>query len=165
MDDRSIVDSWLRSLGRILGWPLSLNVQGVCTIGHASGLECAVEVPDEGGCVVLRAPLMAWYPERHQALAAHCLKQQYLGLRTQGASFGIDEEDAELSLWQVMPVAGLDEAGFQGLVARFLDQAAYWQDELEVFCQGTPGEQVRDHSPHAAGPSLPAADGVMAGMN
>lgn len=164
MDDRSIVDSWLRSLGRILGWPLSLNVQGVCTIGHASGIECAVEVPDEGGCVVLRAPLMAWYPERHLELAVHCLKLQYLGLRTQGAVFGIDEEDSELSLWQVVPVAALDEAGFQGLVARFLDQAEYWQEALEVFCQEAPGEAASGQQPHAA-TTLPVAGGIMAGMS
>lgn len=165
MDDRSIVDSWLRSLGRILGWPLNLDAQGVCTIGHASGVECAIEVPDEGNCVVLRVPLMAWYPERHLALAVHCLRQQYLGLRTQGAAFGIDEEDAELSLWQAVPLAGLDEAGFHGLVARFLDQAEYWLDELEAFCQGVPGEEASGHSQHAAVPPTPAAGGVMAGMN
>lgn len=133
--DHLLVNAWLAALGRRAGLALKLDADGVCAIGHASQLDCALEVPDGAGTVYLRVPLMPWRDGEHPHLAAWCLSEHFLGLATGGASFAIDRDEGELVLWLSRPLAALDEQAFAALVVGFLDQAATCRERLEGACR------------------------------
>jgi len=127
---QALVNTWLAALGARAGLALRLDEEGVCGVGHVSGMDCAIEVPDGGSSVYLRAPLMAWPPRQARRIAEHCLEAQFLGLETDGASFAIDPRDSELVLWKSVPVATLDEAALASLVVGFIEAAARWRESL-----------------------------------
>ncbi len=130
VDAQALVNEWLAALGRATGLRLRLDEEGVCGIGHASGVDCAIEVPEGGDSLYLRAPLMPW-PGRHPLrMAERCLEAQFLGLATQGASFAIDPRDSELVLWQCVPLAVLDGDALARRVTGFLELAARWREDL-----------------------------------
>lgn len=124
------VNKWLAALGARAGLSLRLDDEGVCGVGHVSGIDCAIEVPDGGGSIYLRAPLMPWPPHQAQRIAEHCLEAQFLGLGTDGASFSIDPRDGDLVLWKAVPLAILDEQALATLVVNFLETAVRWRDDL-----------------------------------
>ncbi|TFZ01506.1 type III secretion system chaperone [Ramlibacter rhizophilus] len=128
-DDQQRVDRWLRALGQKAGLPLALDAQGVCAVGHASGLACAVEVG--AGEVFFRVPLMDWEPGHSASLAEFCLGEHFLGLATSGASFAIDRDEAELVLWRSMPLVVLDEASFAAALMDLLEAASHWREQLQ----------------------------------
>lgn len=143
--DHLVVNAWLGSLGRRAGLALTLDAEGVCAIGHASQLDCAIEVPDGAGTVYLRVPLMPWREGReHPQLAAWCLSEHFLGLATGGASFAIDRAEGELVLWLARPLAALDEQAFAAMVVGFLDNAAACRERLEAACR-EPGAARASH--------------------
>lgn len=128
-DDRALVNDWLQHLGRQSRVRIQLDDDGVCTIGHESGLDCAVEVPGNGS-VYLRVAMFPWEPEENPDLAERCLLASFMGIETGGAAFGVDPMDAELVLWQERPLSSLDEAGFAQMVARLLDNAVRLKKDL-----------------------------------
>lgn len=130
VDAQALVNHWLVALGARTGLALGLDEEGVCGVGHASGMDCAIEVPDGGSSVYLRAPLMAWPPRQAPLVAQYCLEAQFLGLETQGASFAIDPRDGELVLWRSVPVAVLDAEALATLVVGFIEAAARWREGL-----------------------------------
>ncbi len=120
----------MRRIGAGAGLELQLDAEGVCGLGHASGIDCAIEVPDSEAAVYLRAPIVPWPPARLAEVAERCLTGQFLGLGTAGAGFAIDPRDRELVLWQCLPLAVLDEAAFGERLATFIDMAARWREEV-----------------------------------
>ncbi|MEJ7929105.1 type III secretion system chaperone [Ramlibacter sp. AN1015] len=130
-DTRALVSLWLRRLGDVAGLSLQLSSEGVCGVGHESGMDCAIEVPEDGGAVYLRAPMLPWPPVHLARIAEHLLTEQFLGLGTDGATFAIDPRDRELVLWKCAPVALLDETSFQQLLMEFIQMAVHWRDELQ----------------------------------
>lgn len=141
---RARVSLWLRNLGQNANLVLSLNEEGVCGLGHASGIDCAIEVPEEGGLVYLRAPLAPWPPSRAIEACEQFLTASFFGMGTEGASFAIDPRDRELILWKGVPVAVLDEEAFDDLLSRFLNTAAWWRDQIVAGAQPPlgPGAEV-----------------------
>lgn len=125
-----LVNQWLAALGARAGLALRLDEEGVCGVGHVSGLDCAIEVPEGGDGVYLRTALMPWPPRQPQRIAEHCLEAQFMGLGTDGASFSIDPRDGDLVLWKAVPVAVLDATALEHLVVSFVDAAAQWRDDL-----------------------------------
>ncbi len=150
VDAQALVNQWLVALGGAAGLSLRLDPEGVCGVGHASGMDCAIEVPEGGASVYLRAPLLAW-PTRHPLRTAErCLEAQFLGLDTDGASFAIDPRDGELVLWKCVPVAALDAGAMARLVTGFLESAARWREDL----------LAADASAPAGLPAIPLMAGV-----
>lgn len=145
-DPRSLVSQWLARLGAAAGLSLRLDEDGVCGIGHASGIDCAIEVPEEGGSVYLRAPLIDWPPGHPGRTAEFCLEAQFLGLGTDGASLAIDPRERELVLWMAVPVSTLDAGAMESLVVRFLETAVRWRDEIERL-DSAPPSPATDASP------------------
>lgn len=129
-DARALVDEWLAALGARAGLALRLDEEGVCGVGHVSGMDCAIEVPDAGGSVYLRAPLLAWPARQALRIAGRCLEAQFMGLGMDGASFAIDPVDGELVLWQAVRVSDLDEDALARLVVGFIEAAARWREDL-----------------------------------
>ena len=127
-DDRALVNEWLAYLGGLTRLPFHLDDDGMCTIGHASGLDCAVEVPGDGS-LYLRVGILRWEPETYPDMAERCLVAQFMGRETHGASFGVDPVDGQLVLWQERPLGSLDEKSFCLLVARLLESAARWRTD------------------------------------
>jgi hypothetical protein len=128
-DDRAVVNQWLQYLSRRTGIPLALNDDGICAVGHESGLDCVVEAPGDGS-VYLRVGILPWEPEADPDLAERCLIGQFMGRDTHGASFGVDPIDGELVLWQERPLVALDETSFSLLVVQILDTAVQWRSGL-----------------------------------
>ncbi len=138
-DAQALVNGWLAALGAKAGLALRLDEEGVCGVGHVSGMDCAIEVPDGGNSLYLRAPLVSWPPRQAQRIAEYCLQAQFLGLETDGASFAIDPRDGELVLWKCVPLAVLDEESMATLVVAFIEAAARWRESL-LRADGTPAE-------------------------
>lgn len=130
IDGRSRVNGWLETLGAATGLALALDEQGVCAVGHASGIDCALEVPADGDTIYLRAPLCHWSPQNPARVAEFCLEAHFLGLETDGASFSIDPYDRELTLWKSLPIATLDGDALAARIVRFLETAAHWRDAV-----------------------------------
>ncbi|MRD46863.1 hypothetical protein GHT07_06220 [Caenimonas koreensis DSM 17982] len=128
-DDKALVNHWLQHIGRQTRVGLALDHDGVCTIGHDSGLDCCVEVPDNGS-VYLRVALLPWEPEENPDLAERCLLASFMGIGTGGAAFGVDPLDAELVLWQERPLSCLNEASFAALVVQILENAVRLRNDL-----------------------------------
>lgn len=133
--EQQTVNRWLLALGRATGLRLQLSEQGLCAIGHASGVDCAIEVPGGADVVYLRTPLRDWHDNEVPGLAEFCLSEHFLGLRTQGASFAIDRDEAELVLWLSRPLSALDEASFGHWLVQFLDAAVHCRQQLDAFCR------------------------------
>lgn len=129
-DAQALVNEWLAALGAKAGLALRLDEEGVCGVGHVSGMDCAIEVPDGGSSVYLRAPLASWPPRHALRIAEYCLETQFLGLETDGASFAIDPRDGELVLWKCVPLAVLNEETLASLVVGFIEAAAGWRESL-----------------------------------
>lgn len=133
-EDQALVDGWLRALGARAGLPLQLDAEGVCAIGHSSGLDCAIEVPEGAGTAYLRAPLLPWPPESAAgALGEYCLSAHFLGLGTAGACFAINPRSRELVIWKALGLSLFDATSFADALLQFLDLAAQWRDELQAF--------------------------------
>lgn len=128
-DDATVVNQWLEYLGQQTRLALRLNDEGVCTIGHQSGLDCVVEAPGNGS-VYLRVGILPWEPEAHPDQAERCLIAQFMGRETQGASFGVDPEDGELVLWQERQLTTLDEMSFCRFVVQILECAVHWRSAI-----------------------------------
>lgn len=128
-DDTIVVNDWLEYLGGQTRLVLCLDDEGVCAIGHQSGLDCVVEAPGDGS-VYLRVGILPWEPEAHPDLAERCLVAQFMGRDTHGASFGVDPVDGQLVLWQERPLISLDEKSFCQLVVQILECAAHWRSGL-----------------------------------
>ena len=128
-DDRALLNLWLTHLSRASHAHLQLDDDGICTIGHESGLDCAVELPGNGS-VYLRVAMFPWEPETNPDLAERCLLASFMGIETGGAAFGVDPIDVELVLWQERSVGSLDEAGFSRLVTQLFDNAVRLRKEL-----------------------------------
>lgn len=136
--DRVLVNHWLQGIGAKTGLALALDDHGVCAVGHASGIDCALEIPDGEARVYMRAPLMPWRMGEHPLVAEACLAEHFMGMRTSGASFAIDTEEGELVLWKSWALVALDEDRFGQLVVGFLETAAAWRAELEEICRKDP---------------------------
>lgn len=130
LEDRALVSLWLRRLGQGANLSLELNEEGVCGVGHVNGIDCAIEVPGEGGTVYLRAPLAPWPPVQATQVCERFLTASFFGMGTGGASFAIDPRDCELILWQAIPLATLDEASFGEWLLGFIRMAAHWRDQV-----------------------------------
>ena len=133
-EDQILVNLWLRGLSAKTGLQLRLNEQGVCAIGHTSGLDCAIEVPDGRGRVYFHIPLMPW-AGAPAALAERCLSENFLGINTDGASFAIDRDEGQIVVWITRRLETLDEAQFGKLLVDFFETANHWRQELLAFCQ------------------------------
>lgn len=142
--DRQLVAGWLAVLRGGAAEGLRLRDEGVCAVGHVSGLDCAVEAPGDGS-VYLRTPLMPWRAGADGDLAERCLALHFLGLQTDGACFAIDRDEAALVLWTAWPLSTLDGPAFIGRMAAFMETAARWRDEF---------------TPRTAAPDMPADDGA-----
>ncbi len=129
-EERDEVGRWLRHMGERIGFPLVLDAEGVCAVGHSNGLECAIEVAEARREVFLRVPLMPWPPARPEALAAQCLQAHFLGIDTAGGSFAVDPAGGELVLWASRSLEALDAQAFGSWVADFLEVAGRWRHEL-----------------------------------
>ncbi len=127
--DTAVVNLWLDYLSRQTHLYLRLDGEGVCTIGHRSGLDCVVEVPGDGS-VYLRVGILPWEPEAYPGLAERCLLAQFMGRETHGASFGVDPVDAELVLWQERTLNSLDEKMFCDLVVQIFESAVHWRSAI-----------------------------------
>ena len=138
-DAQALVNEWLAALGARAGLALKLDEEGVCGVGHVSGMDCAIEVPDGGRSLYLRSPLASWPPRQPQRIAECCLQAQFLGLETDGASFAIDPRDGELVLWQCVPLAALDQDAMASLVVGFIEAAARWRESL-LEADATPAD-------------------------
>ncbi len=142
-EDHVLVNHWLRALSAKTGLQLHLNEQGVCAIGHTSGLDCAIEVP-EGRCrVYLNIPLMPWVGSP-AALAEHCLGENFMGINTDGASFAIDRHEGQLVIWITRRLDTLDEASFGTLIVDFFETASRSRQALEDFCR----RETSQDNPH-----------------
>jgi len=64
--DRVVINGWLKRVGKRVGLALSLDADGVCSIGHEDGLDCAVEVPEDGA-VLLWVDQLDLKPRFHDA--------------------------------------------------------------------------------------------------
>ncbi len=141
--DHVLVNHWLRGLSAKTGLQLHLNEQGVCAIGHTSGLDCAIEVPDGRGRVYLHIPLMPWAGSP-ASLAEHCLGENFLGINTDGASFAIDREEGQIVAWITRRLETLTEVSFCTLIVDFFETAAERRRELEEFCR----REATQDNPH-----------------
>ncbi|HVZ42972.1 MAG TPA: type III secretion system chaperone [Ramlibacter sp.] len=128
-NDATVVNQWLDAFGRRTGLALRLDDEGVCSIGHACGLDCVIESPGNGS-VYLSVAILPWEPEAHPDLAERCLVAQFMGRGTHGASFGVDPIDAQLVVWQERPIVTLDAAGFAHAVMQLLETAVHWRSGL-----------------------------------
>ncbi|HSW16231.1 MAG TPA: CesT family type III secretion system chaperone [Ramlibacter sp.] len=144
-EDHVLVNHWLRGLNAKTGLHLRLNDQGVCAVGHASGLDCAIEVPDGRGVAYLRIPLMPWAGSP-STLAEYCLTEHFMGINTEGAAFAIDREERELVLWTARRLSSMDEQRLGRLLVELFDTAVRWKVQLEEFCRG----QTADTGAHDA---------------
>ena len=145
-EDRALVNHWLHYLGQQSRVHLHLDHDGICTIGHASGLDCAVEVPGNGS-VYLRVAMFPWEPEDNPDLAERCLLASFIGIETGGAAFGVDPMDAELVLWQERPLSCLDDAGFARMVTRLLDNAVRLRRDLSNAEEATLRDTAHERRP------------------
>jgi len=145
-NDRALVNQWLEDLGRLSRVDLHLDADGVCTIGHESGLDCAVEVPGNGS-VYLRVALLPWEPEDNPDMAERCLLGSFMGISTGGAAFGVDPMDAELILWQERPLVCLDEVSFANMVAQILDNSVRWRRDLEAAEEEATRDDTHERRP------------------
>ena len=128
-NDTAVVNHWLEYLGRQTRLALRLDDEGVCAIGHQSGLDCVVEAPGNGS-VYLRVGILPWEPEAHPGRAERCLIAQFMGRETHGASFGVDPVDGQLVLWQERPLSCLDEKSFSHLIVQILECAVHWRSAI-----------------------------------
>lgn len=142
LDDRTLVNGWLRQLGTQARMSLQLDDQGLCGIGHASGVDCVVEVPDRSGRLYLWSPLLPWPGLHPQLIAERCLGAHFLGAQTGGASFALHPSGTELMFWQIHPIASLDESRFATAVIEFIQQAAQWRDNLQRLDLRPPADLV-----------------------
>ena len=129
-EEREEVDRWLARMGEQAGFHLQLDSEGVCAIGHSSGVDGAIELAEARREVFLRVPLMPWPPARPEVLAAQCLQAHFLGIDTGGGSFAIDPAGPELVLWMSRPLDGLGAQAFATWVVQFLEAAGRWREVL-----------------------------------
>lgn len=135
-EEHARVNLWLRALGARTGLALQLGPDGVCAVGHSSGLDCAIEVPDGQNTLFLRIPLMAWPSGEHpHLLAERCLQENFIGVGAGAACFAIDRAEAELLLWLARPLDTLDETALGLLIVEFFATAVHWKQELEEACR------------------------------
>ena len=117
---RERINQWLAEIVPHLN--LKLDAQGVCSVGHESGLDCAIEVPESAAIVCLRIPVAPLTTLTNTQLR-QCLATHLFGHATGGAAYGIDEEEEELVLWRTVGLAGLDAAGFAAILVQLFDTA------------------------------------------
>jgi hypothetical protein len=128
-DDRKRVNAWLHQSAIRSHLEIELNDEGLCAIGHASGIDCALELPEGSGKLYLRAPLLSLHQVSATSLRK-CLAEHLLGVRTGGAIFSIDEQEDCLLLWQDASIAQLDAQSFAQWLVDFLRTASFWQEQL-----------------------------------
>lgn len=131
-DEHDVVNNWLRILGARVQVSLQLDQDGLCAIGHLSGIDCALEVPEGCGKVFLRAPLLS-LDQCGEATLRFCLAQHLLGINTAGAVFAIDQKEDAIVLWQTRDLAGLDLESFAMMVVEFFEAADHWRYELDAL--------------------------------
>ncbi len=131
-EEHVLVNGWLRELGLRTGLSLRLGADGVCGIGHASGLDCAVEVPAGSGRMVLRIALMA-VPQGCPELWEHCMAENFLGLGPDCATLAIDPAERDLVLWSVRGLEALDAGRFADWVVSMFETAEASRADLERF--------------------------------
>lgn len=128
-DDRKRVNAWLHQSAIRSHLEIELNDEGLCAIGHASGIDCALELPEGSGKLYLRAPLLSLQQASATRLR-NCLAEHLLGVRTGGAIFAIDEQEDCLLLWQDASIAQLDAQSFAQWLVDFLRTASFWQEQF-----------------------------------
>jgi len=138
-EEHVLVNGWLGELSLRTGLSLRLDTDGVCGIGHASGLDCAVEVPAGSGRMVLRIPLMA-VPQATPELWEHCMVENFLGVGPECATLAIDPAERELVLWGLRSLDTLDANRFADWLVAMLETAQASRADLERF----------NREPHAA---------------
>jgi len=126
---RAIVDAWLRQPDIARNVDLCLDEDGVCVIGHASGIDCVVEVPLDQPTLYLSAPLLP-LAALDDGLLRACMSAHLLGRATGGATFAIDLDDDQLVLWRANPIAALDGPGFVAGLVEFFTLASQWRARL-----------------------------------
>ena len=131
-EEHVLVNRWLGELGLRTGLSLRLDADGVCGVGHSSGLDCAVEVPAGNGRVVLRIPLMG-VPEASAPLLEHCLVANFLGLGPECATLAIDPVDRDLVLWALCSLDTLDADRFAAWLVSMFETAQATREDLERF--------------------------------
>lgn len=144
-DEHDVVNNWLRILGARVQINLQLDHDGMCAIGHLSGIDCALEVPEGCGKIFLRAPILS-LDLCNEATLRFCLAQHLLGINTAGAVFAIDQKDNAMVLWQTRDLAGLDLESFAMMVVEFFEAADHWRYELDSL-QRPPEEKPAGANP------------------
>ena len=131
-DEHKKVNDWLRILGDRVRLSLKLDEEGLCAVGHLSGIDCALEVPEGCGKLYLRAPLLPLGTNSEAALR-FCMSKHFLGVSTGGAIFAIDPQDDMIVLWQARDLEGLELETFAVLLIDFFEAAQHWKDELQTL--------------------------------
>ncbi len=135
-DEHDVVNFWLRTLGDRVRLAIKLDDNGLCAIGNLSGIDCALEVPQDCGKIYLRAPLLA-LDQCSEAVLRFCLSRHFMGIQSAGAIFAIDEKDSAMVLWMARDLTSLDLESFALMLVDFFEAAEHWKYELENLLNGT----------------------------
>lgn len=120
---RALVSDWLRQPDISRHVELMLDDDGCCSIGHESGIDCALEVPLDQEAIYLSTPLLP-IAAADETVLRLCMRAHLFGRASGGATYAIDDDSGWLVLWRRYPIAALDADDFAHALVDFLTAAS-----------------------------------------
>lgn len=153
MSHEDVLSEALAILGELTGGdPLAFDEDGLCSLTHQDGFVVTL-MTAPGSDILLISAQLADVPETGKdALFAHLLRLNFLGLETGGASLGVDEEEHHIYLSHGVPIARVDAQGLVSIIGNFIDVAAGLRQRIlgqRVF-ESSSGDGEQPSSPGQA---------------
>lgn len=153
-DSTARVSRWLQAAGMHSGFQLSLDADGHCSLQLDEGVQCIVEVNDDGDQVLLYMPLtrLPDRPQDAQRATQLALTMNSFGAESGVGTFGYDPRTNHVLLTISIRIDLLDELLFCSVLGEFIESGmntrARFMSEL--------GRQVAGHAfdPSQAHPQL-----------
>lgn len=134
----SVINGWLKELALVLNGDgsLSLASDGVCAIGHESGLVLIIENPVDSPNIYFYTSLMTLTgdPGFDYGLMKKALLLNQFGLKTLGGTLSYSSELNSIVLTFIQPIGDCDEKKFIEIFKEFLTTAIRLRKEFaELF--------------------------------
>ncbi|MEW4486728.1 type III secretion system chaperone [Thalassoglobus sp. JC818] len=97
------------------------NFHGACSFTYNDDFGFRIEATEGGRFVMLSSTIATVSIQSESDLFRQLLRWNHLGVKTQGASFSLDETGENIVLWIMISIDDLDPAEFDRVVGSFLD--------------------------------------------
>lgn len=124
------INSWLSDIGQDIGQAISLDENGLVTLGYSGGIDCTIEFDRTNEWLYLHTPLAAVQGRNRAEFFATVLEKNLFCFHTDGGALGLDKRNDRILFCRRFNPLSFDSEGFIKALEKFMQTAAELKAQL-----------------------------------